>query len=370
MKAKELIQRLEGIGLFEYQPVSGDEQDFADRRIVMEVLLPWLGWSEKDYRYNTLRAEAKPDFLVFGRSTVIFFIEDKSTSESIGENIRKHASQVISYLRKFVNKGIVCNGFELLVLEGYEDSYRVLYHIDFRKAHSGLYRDTELAKISAFYREFSKERFTSLESRLSELAKDKETFLHGAVSIRGKEETFMSEVSSVLENIRMDVLWRVQNALNVYERFVEDKELKQEDLRKKLETFKTADRDLIQTQAGEREEKKKHIVSLCEKLIENLGNPDLMVHRVKREAEAVRLRELESRSFTEFLQALKDANGELLSYLISHWQAFSIADSYSLWYDKWSEVMTYTGERGRCDRRICGSGSIRTLCESVYSQSS
>ena len=112
-KAGKLLKDMENVGLPYYSSRSGDEQDFVDRRVVMGILLPWLGWEDRDYEYNRMNAGSKPDFLVRAGTIVAFFIEDKATAESLAG----HESQILEYLKKFSRKGIVCNGFRLWVVE-------------------------------------------------------------------------------------------------------------------------------------------------------------------------------------------------------------------------------------------------------------
>ena len=337
-KAEELLKALDSTGLFSYRVQTGDEQDFVDRRIVIGTILPWLGWEAGDYEYNRMNAGSKPDFLVKTGSFVAFFIEDKSTSE----NLSGHEPQVLEYLRKFSRRGVVCNGFRLWVVELHGNTFKVVYDIDFLKARDGLFAEEERSAIERFYREFSRERFTEVESRIETLTVSEEEFLSRSVSVNGREEVFMEEAYRAVSSIYSDVYIRVRYALEVFEK-------RQNLLREgEREINKALDRLLgaSPTLEGKTKEALKYLKDRFTDMVKRLGylTPEEIADVGSSPG---RLTEEEKKRLEDLIDVVRRYNSVLQDFQVAYSDELSLAESFFLWLEGWREFLSHSTEKSR-----------------------
>ena len=341
-KAEELLDALDSIGLFSYRAQTGDEQDFVDRRVVIETILPWLGWEARDYEYNRMNAGSKPDFLVKTGSLIAFFIEDKSTSESLSG----HEPQVLEYLKKFSRRGIVCNGFRLWVVELKGNAFKVAYDIDFLKAKGGLFPEKEKSAVERFYREFSKEKFTNLENRIDTLASSEKEFLSKSVSLNGREEVFIEEAYRVVKSIYSDVYVRVKHALEVFE--------KRQDLLEEAESRISEALDRLlgasPTLEGEIKEALKQLKDRFTDIIKSLGylTPEEIADA---ENPPGRLTAEEKERLKELVSVVRTYNSALQNFQVTYSDELSLAEGFLLWLEGWREFLSHSTEKSQKQSR-------------------
>jgi len=336
-KAQELLKKLEDTGLSEYSPQSGDEQDFVDRQIVMNILLPWLGWENRDYEYNRMNAGAKPDFLVRANGIIVFFIEDKSTSE----NIKNHEAQILEYLKKFSRRGIVCNGLHIWVVELQGNTFKISYKIDFKKAREGLFSEEEKSKIERLYREFSREKFINLDDRIINLAVSEEKFLQNAVDINGREEIFIDETHKVIQEIYLDVYGKLKNSLRIFKERQDLIENGERAILEALYRFYSASPKFTEKKRESLDEIKKKIFEALKRLgylkPEEIWDIEKTPGRFTPE-EQMRLNQL--------VEILKEYNYKLQKFHIAYSEELSIAEGFLIWLEEWKEFLVHSFENG------------------------
>ncbi|MEM0333437.1 MAG: N-6 DNA methylase [Candidatus Aenigmatarchaeota archaeon] len=334
-----LKSKLKDIGLNRYSPQTGDEADFVDRKVVMEVLLPWLGWESCDYEYNTTKLGKKPDFLIKIHGRIAFFIEDKSTTEEFD----KHKKQISDYLTLYSEKGIVTNGFKIWVVKRSRNELVRDLIINLYDWLTGqcLYCQDEELKIYRFYELFSKKNFVDLTNRLNNLALNEEEFLKKAQSVRDSRETFILDCVSVIEKIRKDVYVRVKPALRVYKNFNEEKSKAIKTLLEELDKARSnLENDLFDKKKIDMEEMEKIVLKVGYLEIEDYEKAQNFGKKVIKDREDILKR---------FISVLEEKDKMLKDFKFEQEENLFIADIYQDWLKLWIEFRNYTSKEDGID---------------------
>ncbi len=339
---KDLEERLREIKLDSYSERAGDEMDFVDRQVVMGVLLPWLRWESSDYEYNTHRAGRKPDFLVKAQGRVAFFIEDKSTNETL----EKHERQVKEYLELYSDRGLVVNGFKIWVVRRDGERMVIDFEVDLRRWLTGLYKKEEELNLKRLYELFSKENYEDLTSRIENLMVEEEEFLRRAQSVKTSRETFISECVSVVDRLKDSVYMRVKPALEDYRKFSEERMSAIEELLKELSNISA------NSEKGDLFNRKK--VDL-RKDIEEVEGMVLRVGYLEMEdyerisAFWEKVKGLNLGNVKEFVKMVKEKDEELKDFMYEHEGGLAIANLYQEWLKSWAEFREYTSNKDGID---------------------